>query len=195
MKSLAALVLWLAPTILGSEPPDAWRLLVYSIRLLPIEGSFTADDIRRGALRDETMKADAYDRALRHRMDLVQACVDATEVRAERYICVKVARYESAFREDVGRCQINGKAGDKGAWQIVPRNASEEERLCKDLVTDARFHVERVRESRSACRHLPKWDQLAMYARGSCDSDEGRSLSRHRFPTDAEIKRLETERW
>lgn len=163
-------------------PPDAWTLLVYSIRLLPVAPTAAADE--RG-----------YDRALAYRLELVDACVQATTDRTERYICIKVARYESDFREDVGRCDKRGKAGDRTAWQIVPRSAAEAERLCVTLADDARMHVERVRESRAACRRLPKPEQLALYARGSCDSDEGRTLSRHRWPTDAEVQRLETEKW
>ena len=161
-------------------PPNAWTLLVYSIRLLPIDG---------------TPATDTYDRALDYRLELMKACVEATEDRTERYICAKVPRFESNYREDVGRCRIVGKAGDRTAWQIVPRNSAESERLCNGLVDDARFHLERVRESRTACRHLPKTEQLAMYARGDCASEEGRKLSHHRFPTDAEVHRLETERW
>ena len=161
-------------------PPDAWRLLVYSLRLLPIEAA---------------LGSAAYDAALAYRVELVGACVEATEDRSERYICVKVARYESNYREDVGRCTIIGKAGDKTAWQIVPRGAAEHARLCKTLVEDARFHLERVRESRAACRQLPKVEQLALYARGDCASEEGKRLSRHRFPTDAEVRRVETELW
>ena len=166
----------------SADPPGAWTLLVYSLRLLPIApptGDTTAP----------------YDAALSYRVALVNACVAATADRTERYICVKLARFESNYREDVGRCEIIGKANDKGAWQIVPRSGAENARLCQTLEEDARFHIERVRESRAACRHLPKEEQLALYTRGNCASEEGRRLSRHRFPTDAEVKRLETERW
>ena len=167
-----------AQTTLPTPPPSAWQLLVYSLRLLPIS---------------EAPASPAYDRALAYRTELAEACAAATDHRTERYICIKVARWESFFREDVGRCAVIGKANDRSAWQIVPRNASEEQRLCKSLVEDARFHVERVRESRGACRHLPKQEQLALYARGDCASEEGRKLSRFRFPTDNEIRKLETE--
>ena len=168
--------------VLGSTPPDAWMLLVYSLRLLPITTP-TNDNMA------------AYDAQLAYRIALVDACVAATEDRTERYICVKIARFESNYREDVGRCRVIGKANDKSAWQIVPRSEAEDKRLCQSLEEDARFHIERVRESRSACRHLPKQEQLALYARGDCGSEEGKRLSRTRFPTDAEVKRLEMERW
>ena len=164
------------------SPPDAWTLLVYSVRLLPISPAADVDQ-------------SGYDRALSYRRELVDACIEATTDRTERYVCIKVARYESDFREDVGRCKKRGKAGDRTAWQIVPRNAAEVARLCVTLADDARMHVERVRESRGACRHLPKAEQLSLYARGSCASEEGRRLSRNRWPTDTEIRRLETETW
>ena len=164
----------------ATPPPDAWHLLVYSLRLLAIEAPIGSEQ---------------YDTALTYRLELVNACMEATSDRSERYICIKVARFESNFREDVGRCKIIGKAKDRSAWQIVARSKDESERLCGSLVEDARLHVERVRESRAACRHLPKQEQLALYARGDCSSEEGRKLSRHRFPTDSEIRKLETERW
>lgn len=169
--------------------PDVWILFVFSVRLLAIEESFTAEDLRGGD------RQAAYDRALQYRLELITACVEATEDRSERYICVQLPSLESRYREDVGRCGVVGKAGDKSAWQIVPRNAAEAARLCVSLVDDARFALERVRESRAACRHLPKQEQLALYTRGDCASEEGRRLSRHRFPNDALVKRVETERW
>ena len=174
------LLLRLLLTVVAS-PPDAWMLLIYSLRLLPIAPPTDESDMPR------------YDAELAYRVALVNACVAATEDRTERYICTKVPRFESNYREDVGRCKVIGKANDKSAWQIVPRSTAEDKRLCQSLEEDARFHVERVRESRSACRHLPKEEQLALYARGNCTSEEGKRLSRTRFPTDAEVKRLETE--
>ena len=173
------LLLRLLLTVVAS-PPDAWMLLIYSLRLLPIAPPTGESDMPR------------YDAELAYRVALVNACVAATEDRTERYICVKVPRFESNYREDVGGCKVIGKANDKSAWQIVPRSKAEDQRLCQSLEEDARFHIERVRESRSACRHLPKEEQLALYARGNCTSDEGKRLSRTRFPTDAEVKQLET---
>ena len=176
MNLLAILTLILSVTM--AAPPSVWTLLVYSIRLLPIDGA-------PGSAK--------YDRALAYRLKLVTACAEATEDRTERYICVKVARFESDYREDAGRCEIKGKAGDRTAWQIVPRSREEGGRLCQSMVDDARIHVERVRESRAACRQLPVDEQLALYARGSCSSEEGRKLSRHRWPRKREVD--ESERY
>lgn len=164
---------------LGLEPPDTFRLLAYTLRLLPIPVPVGAQG--------------AGDAEMLYRLELVQACVDATTDRSERYICAKIPRYESLYRIDVGRCEVVGKAGDLTAWQIVPRSKEERARLCVSLLEDAKVAIERIRESRRACWRLPKQDQLALYARGSCDSEEGRRLSRTRFPTDAEVKRIESE--
>lgn len=169
-------------TTAAAEPPTVPLLLAYSLRLLPVT-------------LPTNENTSAYDAEIAYRTELAAACVAATSDRTERYICVKLARFESNYREDVGRCKVIGKANDKSAWQIVPRSEAEDKRLCQSLEEDARFHVERVRESRSACRHLPKEEQLALYARGNCTSEEGKRLSRVRFPTDAEVKRLELEGW
>ena len=172
-------------SLFAQVAPSVWTLLVFSLRLLPIA-------VGEPSATTGVAKGDAE---LRYRLELVTACFEATEDRTERYICTKVARFESFYREDVGRCRVKGEAGEVTAWQIIPRSKAERERLCVSLLEDAKFHLERVRESRGACRHLPKQEQLALYARGNCTSDEGKKLSRHRFPTDAEVKRLETETW
>ena len=179
-NALLSLALLLAAIGAAAPAPDVWTLLVFSLRLLAIEA---------------VPATPAYDRLLAYRVELVQACADATEDRTERYICVQVARFESNYREDVGRCEVKGKEGEKTAWQIIPRSAAEDARLCVSLVEDARVHLERVRESRAACRHLPKAEQLALYTRGDCASVEGRRLSVNRFPSDVLVKRVETERW
>ena len=174
-------------TFLGlSAAPDAWVLLVFTLRLLPIP---------LYSLLPPAVAEARYDADLAYRAELVQACVAATEDRSERYLCAKIPRFESSYRIDVGRCEVKGAAGELTAWQIIPRNAAERARLCHSLEEDAAVALERIRESRAACRHLPKEEQLALYARGDCGSVEGRKLSRHRFPSDAEVRRAETERW
>ena len=159
-------------------PPSVFQLLAYTLILLPIQVPVGAQG-----------KGDAE---MMYRLELVTACAEATDNRTERYICAKIARFESSYREDVGRCEVKGKEGEVTAWQIIPRNAAEKARLCVSLVEDARVMIERVRESRAACHHLPKSEQLALYTRGSCSSPDGRKLSTHRFPTDAEVRKIET---
>ena len=164
---------------IGDAAPDVFRLLVFTLRLLPIA-------VPSGAIG--TGDADMF-----YRLELVQACVEATPDRTERYICAKIPRYESLYRIDVGRCEVKGSAGELTAWQIIPRSKEERARLCVSLAEDAKVAIERIRESRKACWRLPKQEQLSLYARGSCESEEGRTLSRHRFPTDAEVRRVEME--
>ena len=177
MSFLAALAALFAK--IGDAAPDAFRLLIFTLRLLPIS-------VPTGAIG-------AGDADMLYRLELVEACAEATPDRSERYICAKIPRYESLYRIDVGRCEVKGAAGELTAWQIIPRSKEERARLCVSLVEDAKVAVERIRESRRACSRLPKQEQLALYTRGSCESEEGKRLSRHRFPTDAEVRRVETE--
>ncbi len=145
------------------------RLVLFSLRLLPL-----APDADRDA-------------EIAYRFELATACFRATEDRTERFICMKIPRYESNYREDIGRCKVLGKAGEKSAWQIIPRGAVENARLCRSLDEDAVFALERIRESRTACAHMPASEQLGIYTRGRCDSVEGKRLSKHRWPYEQEI--------
>lgn len=118
-----------------------------------------------------------------YRLELAQAIVAATERPLVRMLLARIARFESNYREDVGRCTIKGKANDLGPFQVVPRSHAERERLCVSLVGDARLAVERIEESVRACRRLPLRERLAVYARGRCASADGRRLSRVRWPS------------
>lgn len=70
--------------------------------------------------------------------------------------------------------QINGPAA-----RGLERNARE----C------VRRGIEMVRSSFVACRDLPANERLALYARGSCESDVGRRISRDRFRHAADIRK------
>ncbi len=145
--------------------PEVLRLFLFTARLL----------------------APRADAELSYRLELVDACVAATDNATERYLCAKIPRYESLYREDVGRCKVKGAAGEVSAWQILPRGKADDERLCKSLTEDAKLAIERIRESRAACAHLPVEEQLAVYTRGSCASEEGRKLSRTRWVYKSEV--------
>lgn len=115
------------------------------------------------------------------RLELVSAVLAVTNDDQEERQLVKLARFESSFREDVGRCKRRGPQGEITAWQIIPRTATERALLCVSLEADARVALERVRESVAACAHLPPEERLSVYARGRCSSAEGRRLSRVRY--------------
>lgn len=134
----------------------------------------------------------AWEAQWRYRLELAGAIAAATNDPGRQLLLVRIARFESNYREDVGRCRLNGKAGDRSAFQVVPRNDGERARLCVSLVEDARLALERVEESLAACRHLPAPERLAVYARGRCDSEQGRALSRHRWPGARQVEDLTT---
>lgn len=157
--------------------PSVWQLLAFSLSLLPIP-------IPKDAQGEGDLE-------VLYRMELAEACASVTSDRVERYLCMKIPRFESNYRIDVGRCEVKGAAGEVTAWQILPRSRTERDRLCRSLRGDAEVAVERIRESRRACWQLPKAEQLALYTRGDCGSVEGRRLSRHRWPLEGEVRRVE----
>jgi hypothetical protein len=158
--------------IRGFSPVAILALLLLTLRLLPITEPI----------------GERWESAIRYRLEITEACFKATEDRTERYLCTKIPRFESSYREDVGRCLVKGAVGELTAWQILPRGFVDRARLCRSLEEDALVAVERIRESRSACHRLPNAEQLSLYARGNCVSEEGRRLSRHRWPYKAETR-------
>lgn len=147
------------------------RLVLFSLRLLPLT----------------LVEGPARDAEIAYRFEIATACFRATEDRTERFICMKIPRFESSYREDVGRCLVLGPSKEKTAFQILARGPADDARLCRSLDEDAVVATERIRESRDACPHLPPSERLAIYARGKCDSVEGRRLSKHRWPYESEI--------
>lgn len=124
------------------------------------------------------------------RWHLSTAIVYVTGHAVDQLALAKIARFESHYQRDVADCDRMGAAGDRSAWQVVPRSREDAARLCVTYVQDARLALERIDESTHACWHLPAADRLAIYARGKCDSDEGRALSRQRWPTTFEQQRF-----
>jgi hypothetical protein len=124
---------------------------------------------------------DAADAAVRE--EIVAAAIAVTNDDQEQALLVSIAKWESGYRDDVMRCRVRGRFGEVSAWQILIRNDGERAALCRSVAGDARIALERIRESVRACRHLPAPERLAVYARGRCNSDEGRRLSRERWVT------------
>lgn len=115
------------------------------------------------------------------RTEMSVAIVSVTDDAQEQRQLAKIARYESSLRRDVAECRRKGPQGEVTAWQIIARSDAERARLCISLEGDARFALERVRESTSACRASAPEDRLAIYTRGRCNSAEGKRLSRTRY--------------
>ncbi len=117
------------------------------------------------------------------RWELAEAAQAATDDLQEQALLVAIPRWEAAYRRDVFACVKRGSAGEVSGWQILARSDAERKRLCVSYAQDAVVALERIRESRAACRHLPPSEQLSIFTRGLCSSVEGRRLSRHRWVT------------
>lgn len=118
---------------------------------------------------------------LAHRVGLARVVAEATPDDRERLILVRVARYESSYREDVSRCAVLGPQGEVGTWQILARSPAERAEVCGSLEGSVRVALSRIRESELACRALPALERGSLYTRGRCSSAEGRRLSRVRW--------------
>ncbi len=119
---------------------------------------------------------------LMHRAELAFAILAAEPPPHEARLLMRIARWESHYRRDVADCRITGDAGRSvGPWQAHDRSPEVRARICGSLVEAARVAIVDVRRSWAMCRHLPREERLAVYARGRCDSDEGRRLSRTRY--------------
>lgn len=118
---------------------------------------------------------------LAYRFELVAAVISVTDDAQEQRQLLKIARFESSFREDVGRCRKLGPEGEEGPFQNLARRPSEHREVCASLEGAAHVALERVHESIAACHSLPPEDRLAVYTRGRCSSDLGRRMSRARY--------------
>lgn len=115
------------------------------------------------------------------RVDLATAVRAVTSDAHEQRQLLRIARFESTYRRDVADCTVAGKEGELSAWQILPTPAVGRAEICASTAAAAGIALRMVRESIRACSHLPPPERLAMYARGRCDSAEGRRLSRARW--------------
>lgn len=117
-----------------------------------------------------------------YRAELAQAIVAAEPTPHEARILLRIARWESHYRRDVGSCAIVGPSGhDLGPFQHVTTDARLRSRICGSLVEAARVARDDVRRSFGMCASNPPETRLAVYARGSCSSVEGQRLSRTRY--------------
>jgi len=101
-----------------------------------------------------------------------------------------LTRYESDWHVDVDNGTTRGDKGRSWCLGQVLLDAKGAKTTAEgwtgpDLVADRRKCLRVVlrmaRESFVACRALPVEERLALYARGSCESADGRKLSRTRM--------------
>ena len=145
---------------------DVLLVLRYTLHLLAVEG----------------ITPEARQTAFDYRVRLSKTMVDASPSWEDRLVLATIARHESRFDFEVGRCAIASSAGALGPWQVVPFTQGERQSMCINPDTDAYRALMRVRESQRMCRYHAKPLQLAAYAVGKCDSEEGQRLSLHRWP-------------
>lgn len=118
------------------------------------------------------------------RARLVDAVASVTDDENEQKQLLSLARYETGYHERLAapRCECRKNECDSGramgTWQIIPRSKLEKESLCQTLEGDARLALARVHETRRACRNLPESERLAIWYRGSCNSEEGKRMSK-----------------
>lgn len=121
--------------------------------------------------------------ALVARLELGQAAQDVGATAYEAQWLAAIAYRESTYRLDV----IGDHGASYCAYQIhLPRGARTRDGLRgEDLVEDARActreALRQLRASLHVCKRLPEAERMALYARGSCDSERGRKLSRDRW--------------
>lgn len=121
--------------------------------------------------------------ALVARLELGQAAADVGATAYEARWLAAIAYRESTYHVDA--------VGDHGAsycaYQVhLPRGARTREGLSgPDLLEDVRActreALRQLRASLHVCKRLPEAERLALYARGSCDSERGKKLSRDRW--------------
>jgi hypothetical protein len=94
----------------------------------------------------------------------------------------RIAWWESGYRKEYINCTIIGKAGDRGAFQVIPRSHSEAIDACStDFEIQAKLALSRIRESRKMCevKGFRGSDVLGGYTVGHCVRNE--PLARLRY--------------
>lgn len=171
------LVSWLHPLMLGEVPADA-----------DLAEAPSARSARYTSIAADVL-AVSYD-------DAEVPLFEGEAGRAKTaLVLLGLTRHESGWNLAVDSGRDRGSlVGDTGAgrsWclgQILldreGRARTPEGWTGPDLVADRKLCLRRTlhmaQESFRRCRALPAEERLALYARGSCASDEGRRLSRYR---------------
>ena len=103
--------------------------------------------------------------------DATNAIVAVTSEPWEVETLARIARWESGLRRNIVDCVVLGKLGERGAFQVMARNHSEQLDLCSsDLSKQARIARDRIRESKKVCESqgIRGSDVLGIYTHGRC---------------------------
>jgi hypothetical protein len=104
--------------------------------------------------------------------DVAVGITDVTTEPWEVETLGKIAYYESGgIRRAVANCTIIGKIGERGVFQVLPRNMTEQLDLCSsDISKQARVALGRIRESKQVCERqgIRGADVLGIYTHGRC---------------------------
>jgi len=96
----------------------------------------------------------------------------ATVVPWEAETLGRIVYWESGgLRKQIVDCTIIGKLGERGVFQVLPRNMSEQTELCSsDLTRQAKIALSRIRESKTMCERqgIRGADILGVYTHGRC---------------------------
>jgi hypothetical protein len=110
------------------------------------------------------------------------AIAEVTTEMWEAETLARIVRWESGLRDDVANCTVLGPQGERGLWQVKPKNASEKTDLCSsDIVKQARIALKRVRESKEECERkgFRGADVLGVYTDGVCKRGNRRAAFRY----------------
>lgn len=124
------------------------------------------------------------------RLVIAAAIVAATDDPDEQSELIAFAKWESFFRTDVLDCKRKGGGFSLGPWQVAPFSAQERKLLCSDLVGSAKLALQRMKDSKRYCRHLPESHRYAQYATGSCSHPQGANLSKVRWATAKKVRAM-----
>lgn len=116
------------------------------------------------------------------RYSLATAIVEAGDGPDEWALLARIARWESFFIPKVLDCRRRSSCGASGPFQVIPRSKEEGNLICTNWVESGRLALQRVKESQTICKRLPKSEQLAQYTTGKCE-ELGKKLSRLRWAT------------
>lgn len=121
--------------------------------------------------------------ALVARAELGQAVADVGATRYEAQWLAAIAFRESGYKVDA----VGDHQSSFCAFQIhLPRGARTRDGfsgpdILEDVHACAREALRQLRASLHVCKALPENERMALYARGSCASERGRTLSRDRW--------------